>query len=330
MLKDLKDLAQSFQNALADRVNNPFVGSFVIAWIISNWRLVAIICFGSNSLESRLASIDQQELVASSNPYLHLYPVVAALTYTVVAPWFFWLIDRTRNCSDFVRRKTNSEHEAKVIREVKLKLANVREELLNEQNRIDQRERKLDDAEVQIVQREREIAGREKEVESKLERIEKYSRSELVIAAPVIRAGLNHVANIAKSTLENFLVDDSEHASPARQKRTSDSASEHCRLALDGSRRELQRLREKFGNNDSITALLDRCEVILEDYDDVFDRARAVGSSPESAGHDARLIIRELGKNIQAIASKIRQQLTHFIKTVDGKGPTGSEPESQE
>lgn len=81
------DLFTSIRQGLDERVRNPFLGAFIIAWFAWNWRVVALF-FDSMPFDDKMALFPV---------YSHCYPIAAgvpflfAVGYVLLMPWIAYL-----------------------------------------------------------------------------------------------------------------------------------------------------------------------------------------------------------------------------------------------
>lgn len=80
----LKEILPSFKKSFEDRLSNPILGTFGIAWLIVNWRLLAILLFSNKSIEDKIDSIG---LNYADWHFLLLYPLLFTVVYLVIFPW---------------------------------------------------------------------------------------------------------------------------------------------------------------------------------------------------------------------------------------------------
>lgn len=96
LIRDLIDTSK-------ERIKNPFVGSYVIAFCIVNWKSIFLLFFSNGSIEYKLCVIQIEYSVWDL-----LYPIIISLVYVIGLPWLNNLLDcLTKKAKDIKRRKQN-------------------------------------------------------------------------------------------------------------------------------------------------------------------------------------------------------------------------------
>ncbi|MEI7702594.1 MAG: hypothetical protein WCK86_22560 [Planctomycetia bacterium] len=98
--KTVKDIVESIQQAGAERLRNPIVGTFILAWSVSNWHVLATLLLGELPVVERIAAVESQ----SSYMQLLVIPFVATVVYVIGMPWLALLFDRVQ-ASPVAKRK---------------------------------------------------------------------------------------------------------------------------------------------------------------------------------------------------------------------------------
>jgi signal transduction histidine kinase len=80
----LKEILPSFKKSFEERLSNPILGTFSIAWIIINWRLWTILLFSKKTIEDKITFIEKSYVDWHS---LFLYPLIFTVVYLVIFPW---------------------------------------------------------------------------------------------------------------------------------------------------------------------------------------------------------------------------------------------------
>lgn len=159
----MKDLIKNFLETSDERVKNPFIGAFILAWIACNWRPLSIFFFSNYTIEARINIIEEKY----SNLYFNLYlPLLIALIYIIILPYIMWLIDELLQKSNTGRKRNLmfqqlEDYRGKqrlAIEESKLEdiKANYREKAdLNKQ--IEKLRGQIDQRDSQIIEQKKEI-----------------------------------------------------------------------------------------------------------------------------------------------------------------------------
>jgi hypothetical protein len=128
----LDKIAPALKSGVLARIKNPLTGSFIVSWIVYNWKILVLLVGPWPTAQDRIQSI---QLVLSEQG-VHLVPALFALAYFTVSPWI-WLGVRTyldipeARAKKVDRRKLeeDKEYEAKSL-EKDLKLVFERRQLL--------------------------------------------------------------------------------------------------------------------------------------------------------------------------------------------------------
>ena len=60
MMEVLKETFKDVSGALTERIRNPFIWSFLIAWLFINWRPLAYLTFSNLPIEHTVFHIDKK------------------------------------------------------------------------------------------------------------------------------------------------------------------------------------------------------------------------------------------------------------------------------
>jgi len=80
----MKDFFQNLLHTSSERVKNPFISSFTIAWVIINWKPILIIIFSTLTIEERVEFVSLNYL--RLNNYF-IIPLLVAVFYTLILPY---------------------------------------------------------------------------------------------------------------------------------------------------------------------------------------------------------------------------------------------------
>lgn len=72
------------------RISNPFVGTFILAWITVNWKPILYILLSNHTIETKIINIESEY---SSYRYLLFIPLLVSILYVIVIPYFMWIIE---------------------------------------------------------------------------------------------------------------------------------------------------------------------------------------------------------------------------------------------
>ncbi|MDZ4304095.1 MAG: hypothetical protein U1C13_20940, partial [Pseudomonas sp.] len=88
-MKILDELWSSFSGAAKVRVNDPFIGTFTISWLICNWNQVGLLLWGEGKPSERINSFYRYLTTTDFFAFNSLFfvPLAFALFYLFVFPW---------------------------------------------------------------------------------------------------------------------------------------------------------------------------------------------------------------------------------------------------
>lgn len=161
----MKELLTTFFETSKERIKNPLIGAFIFSWIAFNWRPILILLFSEKQIEGKLTLIGAEY---SSINHALWFPLLAALFYVVILPYFSWLLEfalkkavegRGKNLIE--QQKNNIiDKQILAIEEIKLEdiKANYREKAdLN---------RHLEDLMFEVNEKEKIISGKDETINS--------------------------------------------------------------------------------------------------------------------------------------------------------------------
>lgn len=167
----MREILKSFFEVSNERLKNPLIGTFMISWLLINWRPIFIALFSEKTITERI------ELIESNYSSISFYltaPLLIALFYVIILPYIMWGIDEIIKKSTIGRKKNRTkqiiaDYEGKqeiAIEESKLEdlKASYRDKAdFNKQ--IEQLRNQLDDREEILKSQSSEIEGLKNEKE---------------------------------------------------------------------------------------------------------------------------------------------------------------------
>lgn len=89
-MKSIKEFIISFFESAKDRLKNPVIGAFIMAWFAVNWRFIAILLFSSKSIEQKIEFIELNYFDIKLNLWI---PLAFAVFYVLILPYIMALFD---------------------------------------------------------------------------------------------------------------------------------------------------------------------------------------------------------------------------------------------
>lgn len=106
-MNSIKELFLSFIESTKDRLKNPMIGAFVIAWIAVNWRFIAILFFSSKKIEDKISFIETNYFNLQHNLWI---PLGIAVFYVLVLPYLMALFDLLSQKGISARKLISKNH----------------------------------------------------------------------------------------------------------------------------------------------------------------------------------------------------------------------------
>ena len=109
-METIKEIFQSIYDSYRERIKSPFVGSFLLSYLLFNWRAVAILFYADWPVHCRIEWIEENYC----NWYNYVVPLLIALFYIMGLPYVNMLFDKVLNYySESKLEKKNSAKLAK-------------------------------------------------------------------------------------------------------------------------------------------------------------------------------------------------------------------------
>lgn len=102
----MKELFDNLNKSIQERIRNPFLGSFLISWIIYNWNSLLILLFSNKTIEDKINTIKPKEIFYVSGFWM---PILFATIYVLFIPYIFFIIDYLTKHSYELRKKNVNE-----------------------------------------------------------------------------------------------------------------------------------------------------------------------------------------------------------------------------
>ena len=106
-MNSLKEFFLSFFESAKDRLKNPMIGAFVIAWIAVNWRFLAILFFSSKTIEQKIEFIEGNYFDINFNLWI---PLAFAVFYVLILPYIMALFDWLSQKGIATRKLISKKH----------------------------------------------------------------------------------------------------------------------------------------------------------------------------------------------------------------------------
>ena len=120
----MKDFIKKILETSKDRLKNPLVGSFILSWLVFNWKGVLVVLFSSKSIEDRISYVAKEDY---SILLLLWLPLLMALFYVVILPYLSLVIEKLNVYAKRIRKETVfKENLEKITQNIELKKKELR------------------------------------------------------------------------------------------------------------------------------------------------------------------------------------------------------------
>ncbi len=109
----MKDIFEALFKSSRERIRNPLLFSFIISWLIYNWKSILILVFSDLSIEKKIETIKPKDGFAEPGFF---WPLLVALLFVIVLPYILHLTDLATNDSFERRKKQTSERRVSVLK----------------------------------------------------------------------------------------------------------------------------------------------------------------------------------------------------------------------
>lgn len=152
----MKELFNYLLKLLKERIDNPFIRSFLFSWIILNWKAIVILFFSSITIVERIQLIEK---TYSEIAYRLWLPLLIAIFYVIILPYIMWVIEDISKLAYIERQSILYDKKTAVIKE-KQKVAE--EEVELENTKADYREKSELNLKIKSLENEIDISNKSK------------------------------------------------------------------------------------------------------------------------------------------------------------------------
>jgi len=146
-MEAIRELFFSVYRNFSERLTNPFIGAFLIAFLVCNWRALFIFLWGVKNIETVIFQMKSHSDLHS----LLLYPIAFALFYVALFPWVAYVLQMTQEVPNKLRHKAQADAQTarlddKIgVAKKEIELEKVREytDLKEKQNQLEEIKKKL-------------------------------------------------------------------------------------------------------------------------------------------------------------------------------------------
>lgn len=155
----MRELLHSVISTSKDRISNPIIGTFIISWIVFNWKSLLFILISNQKIEDKILYIESNFYSIKN---LLIFPLTAVIIYVVILPYVTLLFEYVL---EFSRIKRNyiliSKQKQIIINKNELAI----EEIMLEENLIKYRERNNENKLLEALEKSIEVKEEQLSVE---------------------------------------------------------------------------------------------------------------------------------------------------------------------
>ncbi|AGC78397.1 hypothetical protein LX97_02727 [Nonlabens dokdonensis] len=100
------EIVNNILTTTSDRLKNPFIGSFLISWIVFNWKTISYFIFSNDIIKEKIIFIDENYVSWWSNLII---PLLVATFYLVALPFLMYGFDFSTKWSNTKRKDLLNE-----------------------------------------------------------------------------------------------------------------------------------------------------------------------------------------------------------------------------
>ncbi len=106
-MNSIKEFFLSFIESSKDRLKNPMIGAFIMAWSAINWRLLAILLFSNKTIEKKIDFIEKNYFDMVTNLWI---PLGFSVFYVLILPYLMALFDWLSQKGIAARKEISKTH----------------------------------------------------------------------------------------------------------------------------------------------------------------------------------------------------------------------------
>lgn len=111
-MNTFKEFLFSFLEASRERLKNPVIGAFFLAWVTINWRIISILFWSDKTVENRIEYIEQNYFDENINFWI---PLMVVGFYAFLLPYLMLLIEALSQTAIKLRKEFSSNQKVQDI-----------------------------------------------------------------------------------------------------------------------------------------------------------------------------------------------------------------------
>lgn len=122
----MKELISNIFNTANERLKNPFIGTFILSFIVFNWKPILVVIFSSYSIVERIQIVDSKY---TSLLFNLLIPLFFSLFYVLALPYMMLWFDKLSKKAVIGRKRNSIEIQREEI--------NMKTQLAKDENKLE-------------------------------------------------------------------------------------------------------------------------------------------------------------------------------------------------
>lgn len=193
------EIFKDMLEASKERIKTPIAGAFTIAFILYNWRPIALLFSSKNPIEENINYIDKNFI----GIYTILIPFIIALIYSMIVPVVGLLLDMFLV---FVKRKRLEiiYNNKGFVYDLKIKIASKALLLRKEELEVDRLNAQVELARKQIDELDDKLINRSQKVLHRSKEFQEFNKILQDFSTREIRIILSTFKNLSKNQVQDF------------------------------------------------------------------------------------------------------------------------------
>lgn len=108
----IKNLLPSIKKSFDERMANPILGSFSLAWCVSNWKIFLILVFSEKAIEEKISLVESSYMGWDT---LIVFPLMFTAFYLLISPWLLLGVQVLQDKANSQRKLQKIESDTKYI-----------------------------------------------------------------------------------------------------------------------------------------------------------------------------------------------------------------------
>lgn len=109
----LSDFIPSLKKNIEDRLTNPIAGTFVLSWVIVNWKPILFVILSELEIGKRINVVETEYFDIN---HMVTFPLLFTTFYLIALPWILYWLEKLQNFATSKRQIFKLETELKMLK----------------------------------------------------------------------------------------------------------------------------------------------------------------------------------------------------------------------